>query len=90
VEKVIRKGGTSIRGGTVEEPSKYQEVAGSCSGALEDATPHYPCNCQSVRSEELPARNNEVGNWMGICNGHFLGNKEFKGEKRQQREIKIK
>jgi len=33
---------------------------------------------QSVRSEELPARNNEVCNWMRSCNAYFLGNEEFK------------
>jgi hypothetical protein len=32
---------------------------------------------QSVRSEELPARNNEVCNWMTSCKAYFLGNKEF-------------
>jgi len=30
---------------------------------------------QSVRSEELQARNNEVCNWMRSCNAYFVGNK---------------
>ena len=45
---------------------------------------------QSVRSEESPARNNEVCNWMRSCNAYFWEIKILKGEKTAMVKIKMK
>jgi hypothetical protein len=40
-------------GGAVEESSEHQEIAASCCGALEDATPHTPATVKRFPSKAI-------------------------------------